>query len=88
MLPGGQIEDRKGASKTYLILEASPAFLSHKRELMETPPPVYFDLSMSSLLFCLIDSIGSTYFWSNTGEFAAYHRVCLRRGCRCLVYCG
>lgn len=43
--PGGRIEDRKGASKTYLRLLASPAFLSHKRELMDNPPPVYFDLS-------------------------------------------
>jgi hypothetical protein len=48
--PGGRIEDRKGASKTYLHLVASPAFLSHKRELMENPPPIYFDLSMSPFL--------------------------------------
>jgi hypothetical protein len=45
--PGGRIEDRKGASKTYLRLSASPAFVSHRSELMENPPPVYFDLSIT-----------------------------------------
>ena len=44
--PGGRIEERKRASKTYLKLTASPAFLSHRREFMESPPPVYFDLSI------------------------------------------
>lgn len=48
--PGGRIEDRKGASKRYLRLSASPAFVSHKSELMENPPPVYFDLSIDALL--------------------------------------
>jgi hypothetical protein len=43
--PGGRIEDRKGASRTYLRLAASPAFVSHRQDLMENPPPVYFDLS-------------------------------------------
>jgi len=48
--PGGRIEDRKGASRTYLRLAASPAFVSHRQDLMETPPPVYFDLSMLSFI--------------------------------------
>jgi len=48
--PGGRIEDRKGASKTYLRLSASPAFVSYKSELMENPPPVYFDLSIDALV--------------------------------------
>jgi hypothetical protein len=62
--PGGRIEDRKGASKTYLRLVASPAFLSHKRELMERPPPIYFDISITSLEGCVDGSFGSTRFWS------------------------
>jgi hypothetical protein len=52
--PGGRIEDRKGASKTYLRLSASPAFVSHRSELMENPPPVYFDLSITALVWTLL----------------------------------
>jgi hypothetical protein len=51
--PGGRIEETKGVSRIYLRLVASPAFLSYKTELMESPPPVEFDLS-TLLLFCLL----------------------------------
>jgi hypothetical protein len=42
--PGGRIEDRKGASKTFLRLTASPVFLSPSAQVMKSSHMVYFDL--------------------------------------------